>query len=203
MSGRSQPLLLLWCGRHLLIHFSAAALAVVFAVALRGKVSPVGFGEFRRSAGRLWPGRTPLSPPLLRAVAVAVVAGEGLVTVVLAAALLFPAVPVLVGFIGAVALLVAFTVGHAVALRRGRTVACACFGRTSTTVGPVGLVRNGLLIAVGLAGLSAALPGGGVAPGWGMLALALAGAVGGLLLVSLEDLVGLFGTSTVGTRQAG
>lgn len=203
MSGRSQPLLRLWCGRHLLIHFSAAALAVVFAVALRGKVSPEGFGEFRRSVGRLWPGRTPLSPPLLRAVAVAVVAGEGLVTVVLGAALLCPAVPVLVGFIGAVALLVAFTVGHAVALRRGRTIACACFGRTSTTVGPVGLVRNGLLIAVGLVGLSAAVPGGGVAPGWGMLPLALAGAVGGLLLVSLEDLVGLFGTSTVGTRQAG
>ncbi len=202
MSGRSQPLLPLWRGRHLLIPFSAAALAVVFAVALWGKASPAGFGEFRRSVGRLWPGRR-LSPPVQLALAVAVVAGEGLVTAVLAAALLFPAVPVLIGFTGAVVLLVAFSVGHAVALRRGRTVACACFGRTSTTVGPVGLVRNGLLIAVGLAGLSADVPGGGAASGWGMLALALAGAVGGLLLVSLEDLVGLFGTSTAGTRQVG
>lgn len=186
-----------------MIHFSAAALAVVFAVALRGKVSPAGFGEFRRSVGRLWPGRTPLSPAVRLALAVVVVAGEGLVTAVLAAALLFPSVPVLAGFVGAVVLLVAFTVGHAVALRRGRAVACACFGRTSTTVGPVGLVRNGLLIAVGLAGLSAAVPGGAAASGWGMLAPVLAGAVGGLLLVSLEDLVGLFGTSTVGTRQVG
>jgi hypothetical protein len=197
MQPGSRPLPPLRVPHVLLIVGVASALAVVFGVAAGGKVAPGAFADFRRSVGQLWPGRGRLSPSARHGLAVAVLVGEGLVTValvaVVAAAVLSRDVRgwALLGFAGAATLMSAFTVGHAVALRRGRAVSCACFGRSTTTVGPLSLLRNVLLLALGVAGLGLAVAGGGAVSGVSVLPAVLAGSVLGLLLVNLEEIVNL------------
>lgn len=72
-----------------------------------------------------------------------------------AALLLAPAPWAPVGFVLAVALLLAFSAAVARALRRGDAVACHCFGARSTGPADRGtLVRNGALTAAALLGLA-------------------------------------------------
>jgi hypothetical protein len=62
-------------------------------------------------------------------------------------------------------------------------VECRCFGASSAPLGPVHLVRNGLLIAVAALGWAVASAGhAGLAPG-GLAVAALAGAAGAALLI--------------------
>jgi thiol-disulfide isomerase/thioredoxin len=68
------------------------------------------------------------------------------------AGLLLPTETVWWGALGALVLLVAFVVGIAINMARGKRPDCHCFGQLhSAPVGPITLVRNGLLAA--LAGL--------------------------------------------------
>jgi hypothetical protein len=96
------------------------------------------------------------------------------------------------GFAGAAVLLAAFTAGHAVAVARGNAARCACFGRTTSTVGPLSLVRTAALLAVALGGLGLALAGPDRLDPSAALVAVPVGAVLGLLLMNLEDLVALF-----------
>jgi len=207
--GCAQPLLPLQRDGHLLIVGAASALAVVFAAALWGKVSHAGFVEYRRSAGLLWPGSTPLTPTMRHVLAVAVLGAEAVVTVVLIAGVVLT-VPgggwwavwaLSAGFLVAAVLLGAFTVGHAVARGRGRVVPCACFGRTTTTAPAAAMVRNGVLLVVAVAGLVFALLDADVAAAEEVLVAVLAGSVSGLLLVNMEELMGVFGSSRVALRE--
>jgi hypothetical protein len=189
---------------------AAGALAVVFAMAVAGKVSSRTFTRFRRSAAALWPGpgrlgarpattvaavvllaEVAVTGALLWTVAAAVTAGPWPVANDGAGGLVWPVsrAATRVAFAGAALLLAVFTATQLLALRRGRTVTCACFGRADTPVSRTGIVRNAVLIALGLLGALTT-----DRPGTTALALvcAIAGGVAGLIVASLEDIVSLF-----------
>lgn len=90
-------------------------------------------------------------------------------------------------------LLTAFTIAIAVAVRRGHTAPCRCFGASDARLGPRHLVRNTVLLATAIAGLSS--PGHGLPPVAGVAVAAVAGLVGAVLIVSFDDIVDLFAGS--------
>lgn len=98
-------------------------------------------------------------------------------------------------FLGAAALIAAFTAVLVVLIRRDDDVSCACFGASRTPVGPAHLVRNGVLLAVCGLGAAAAAAGPGAAlppepPA--AFAAGLVAVVTGVLLISTDTLAGLF-----------
>jgi hypothetical protein len=166
---------------------------LVFAVSALGKVRGVSaqrsFAESLRPLGLL-PGR------VVPAVAGLVTVAEltvlfGLTGAVAGLVDLVPAVPVvrLGGVAAAAALLCVFTGGIALALRRGSTARCACFGAESRPLGGRHLVRNGLLLLITAGAL--ATPATTVEPAGALLAAA-AGTLVALVLIRLDDLVELF-----------
>ncbi|TDV56244.1 MauE/DoxX family redox-associated membrane protein [Actinophytocola oryzae] len=164
-------------------------LIVVFAFSAETKLTGRGaFAEFRLATARLVPAFRGLAGPL----SVAVVGVEVTTAVLLAV----PATA-RVGLVLALALLGAFTVAVAAALRRGETASCNCFGRSTTPMGARHLVRNALLLAVAGIGLLGGR-GGAEVPG-----LALAGAsavVLAVLVLNLDALTDLFATTPVPER---
>ncbi|GAA2353326.1 hypothetical protein GCM10010170_044600 [Dactylosporangium salmoneum] len=126
----------------------------------------------------------PAPPAAVGPLAVAVVAAEGAIVAALAVGPL-----VRVGFALALGLLGAFTIAIVSAYTREKRVPCACFG-SGSPVGPRHVVRNGILAAVALAGLLTA-GGGPVHLAGAGIALA-AGLIGGLLMITFDDLVELF-----------
>ncbi|GAA3145440.1 hypothetical protein GCM10010466_40630 [Planomonospora alba] len=162
-----------------------ALLAVVFAVAVAGKVrGRAAFGEFVSSIAVL--GVLPRRASA--AAAYALTAAEAAAVLLLAWP---PAVPV--GFAAAVGTLAVLTGGVLAALRRGRRVPCRCFGASAAPLGRVHVVRNLVLAALGCAGLAAWAAAGASAPHPAGVALAIAAAgVGALLVVRLDDLMELF-----------
>lgn len=154
----------------------------VFLAALAGKVrgraAYRGFEASLRALGVL--------PRRLAGVAAAVV------TAVEAAIVVLLAVPgtVAAGFLLAAVLLTAFTTGIVLALRRGTTAPCACFGASVTPLGRVHVVRNLLLLAVAGAGPAAGTGGGTEFAG---VVLAVAAALVALVpVLRLDDLTALF-----------
>ncbi|MER5768476.1 MauE/DoxX family redox-associated membrane protein [Streptomyces sp. NPDC001985] len=158
----------------------------VFLTAVAGKArSRTAFAAFERSLAGL--GLLPAR--LSRAVAVSVIAAESATVV-----LLVPAPTVPLGFALGALLLLGFSAGIALALRRGRRAPCRCFGASAAPLGPVHVVRNLLLAAAGAAG--AVLVAAGPADGWpphpGGAAIACASAlVVVVLTVRLDDLTEL------------
>ncbi|WP_327002071.1 hypothetical protein OHA72_44170 [Dactylosporangium sp. NBC_01737] len=176
---------------------AAGALAVVFAMAVAGKVSRPAFTRFRRSAAALWPVPGRLGARPATALAAAVLLAEAAVAAGLLLVGIVAPRPV---FSAAVLLLAVFTAAQILALRRGRAVTCACFGRTDTSVSRTGVARNAVLIALGLLGAVTA-----DRPGTTALSLvcAVAGGVAGLVVASLEDIVSLFRIPPVPAKGAG
>ncbi|MFI6586828.1 MauE/DoxX family redox-associated membrane protein [Embleya sp. NPDC050493] len=136
------------------------------------------------------PGLVPMRARSTRPIGCAVVAAE-------------TSVPVLVllpptrgpGFVVAGVLLAAFTAAVGAALRRGRRSPCRCFGASDTPLGARHLVRNGVLLAASIAGLSATGldPSADLLPPLAGSAVAVVvGLVGALLIISLDDIVDLF-----------
>ncbi|MEV6398955.1 MauE/DoxX family redox-associated membrane protein [Streptomyces sp. NPDC051907] len=168
----------------------------VFLVAVAGKLrGRAAFDEFAASirAMRLLPRR--LAAPAAAAVA----ATEAAVVVLLAWPAAVPA-----GFALAAALLIVFTAGIALALRRGRREPCRCFGASAAPLGPVHVVRNLFLALAAAAGLVLSLAEGAHWPpnaGAGALALT-AGVIGVLLVVRLDDLTALFTTSPAMSHES-
>ncbi|MFF7791792.1 MauE/DoxX family redox-associated membrane protein [Streptomyces sp. NPDC007991] len=168
-------------------HGVRGLLTAVFLIAVVGKVGRAGaFSAFADSLRPL----AALPGPVVRTVALAVVAVEGAVCL----ALILPYTPAtLAGLLAASALLAVFAVVIARSVGRGTTVRCRCFGRSAASLGRAHVVRNGLLASVAGAGAAAVVTGtaGGSDPG--MVAVAwCAGAVAGGLVTVAEDLVSLF-----------
>nr|WP_051865080.1 MauE/DoxX family redox-associated membrane protein [Streptosporangium roseum] len=167
-----------------------ALLAGVFVIALAGKVrGRAGFDEFVGSIVAL--GMFPRAGSVMAAYAV--LGAEAVVILSLA----LPST-VLLGFAAAMALLAALTAGILAAMRRGRRAPCRCFGASAAPLGTAHVVRNLVLLLAGGAGLTAGAvagdAGAGAHPAGLVLALVTA-AVGVLLVVRLDDLLGLFTTS--------
>ncbi|MEW2298786.1 MauE/DoxX family redox-associated membrane protein [Streptomyces sp. NPDC006655] len=162
-----------------------ALLLVVFLVAVTGKTrSSAAFAEFTSSVVAL----RLLSRRASRTVAAAVVGTELVATVLLAVS-----ATALAGFVVTIGLLLAFLTGITVALRDGRAVPCRCFGASTAPLGPVHVVRNLALAAVGLTGLAAGLVSSAWPPHTGGVAVTAATAViGALIFIRFEDLAFLF-----------
>jgi Methylamine utilisation protein MauE len=162
---------------------------LVFAVSTAGKLRTWrGFVASLRPLGLL-PGR------LVPATAVAVATAEVTVLLGLSAAVagvldLVPAGPVVRfgGLVAAAALLGVLTGGIALALRRGSSAPCACFGASTRPLGGRHLVRNAILLLVAAGAL--VTPAGPVVPAGALLGAA-AGALVAVLLIRLDDLVEL------------
>lgn len=166
---------------------SRALLFGVFIVAAVGKVrGRAAFAAFAASVRtlRLLPGGWSAAA----AAAVAVIEGGTLLLLALPST-------VHLGFGLAVGLLAVFTMGILASMRRGQRVPCRCFGASGTPMGPVHVIRNLALMMAGAVGLVASLvagQGGGPAhPGGVAVALTVA-VVGVVLVVRLDDLMGLF-----------
>ncbi|MGW2699576.1 MauE/DoxX family redox-associated membrane protein [Streptomyces sp. NPDC001340] len=162
-----------------------ALLLVVFLVAVTGKIrGRAAFADFSSSVVAL----RLLSRRRSKAAAVMTVGAE-------LAAVLLLAVPAtaVAGFGVAIGLLLAFVTGIVVALRGGRTAPCRCFGASATPLGPVHVVRNLVLTAVGTAGLTAGLTASARPPEPGGAVVACATAlIVALLVIQLDDLAILF-----------
>jgi methylamine utilization protein MauE len=182
--------------RHVLTLYAGlvATVGVVFVVSAVSKARAPWreFADSLRPLGLLPDGLVPV-------VAVAVAAAElaaavGLGWTLAATARLAPEVPwVAVGsLIGTGALLGVFTVGIALALRRGTVARCACFGAAEQVLGPRHLARNSVLLLVTAAALVLALGGGPVGDPAAALVGAAGGAVVAVVLIRLDDLVELF-----------
>lgn len=162
-----------------------AMLFAVFVAAFAGKVrGRRAFADFRRSVAEF----RVLPPSWSGWAARATIAGEAGVLLLLALPWTVPA-----GFALAAGLLGAFTAAVALALRRGRTASCQCFGASAAPLSATHLVRNLALLAVCLTGLvGGAFPAAAASGRPAGLALALsAGAAAALFAVRLDDVVAL------------
>jgi hypothetical protein len=131
--------------------------------------------------GRVWGRAT------VRGTGVAVIAAEVVIPILLAVPGLARA-----GFAVAAGLLVAFTVAIAAVLRRGTGTACHCFGAAASPLGPVHLVRNGILLIIAGTGLVVGGVGlDGAAPA-GLVVAGAAALVAAVVLTRLDDIVDLF-----------
>ncbi|MEW2512832.1 MauE/DoxX family redox-associated membrane protein [Streptomyces sp. NPDC046870] len=160
---------------------------VLLAAAVGKAASGRSFAAFTSSLDDL--GLVP--PRAVRPVAVAVVAGEALVCLLLAAP--WAGLPAL-GLTGAAVLLLAFATAIACAVARGTRAVCRCFGGAST--GPLGvrhIVRNVLLAGLALAAAGTMpRPDIGSAQPAGLLVAALGGLLVGGCVVALDTIAGLF-----------
>jgi uncharacterized membrane protein YphA (DoxX/SURF4 family) len=157
-------------------------IAVVFLVSVATKVADLP--AFVDSVRQL----RVVPAPLARACAGVVVVAEAAIVLLLAVPV---AATALAGFGLAVAVLVAFGAAITLALRRGRRAPCRCFGRSTVPLGPHHVARNGVLAAVAVLGAVATAGAGPAHPG-GLAVAAVAGAVAGLLVTALDDIVALF-----------
>lgn len=119
------------------------------------------------------------------ATAVAVIASE--MTVVVALALGGPVL--VVGFLGAGALLLAFTYALTVALRHHDVVACNCFGTATARLSRLDLARNALLLSASVAGAATASGSPGRADGPTTVVIVLAGVGAAMVVANLADVV--------------
>ncbi|WP_306744762.1 MauE/DoxX family redox-associated membrane protein [Saccharothrix yanglingensis] len=156
-----------------------ALLFGVFLVALVGKARDPG--AFADSVAVL--SRT--SRRTSRVLAVAVVATEAAVLVLLAVPATVPA-----GFVLAAALLLVFAAGIAWALHRGHRAPCRCFGASATPLGRVHVARNLLLACTGTLAPVADTPPP-PEPGAVLVGLLVA-AVGVLVVTRLDDVAAVF-----------
>jgi hypothetical protein len=89
-------------------------------------------------------------------------------------------------------LLIAFSMWIAVSLRWGQREPCQCFGVSATPLGPVHLIRNGLLLLVVALGWVALMFPGGAVTAVGLALAAPVGMVGAILLIVFDDIADLF-----------
>jgi uncharacterized membrane protein YphA (DoxX/SURF4 family) len=145
-------------------------LVVVMATAVATKLGRGALVELTRTmAGFGLPQHRPL--------AIAVVAAEAASVVALVIAPTF-------GFAAVAALIAAFSLGIARAIREDARVSCRCFGSATTPVSASHLVRNALLFATAIAGAAACWGGGGDG-GW---AWPIIGGVVGVAITSWDEI---------------
>ena len=164
-----------------LVPLCQGLLAVVLVVSATSKLRSVqALRAFTQSLSSMQLVRATQARP----VAIALAAAEAIV----AALLLLPATRD-AGFAGAATLLAVLTGGVAVVISRGTAQPCRCFGDSSTPLSWRHLIRNLLLCAAATAAIAAPH---GEPPLPGTLVALFAGAVVGLLVTAMDDLVALF-----------
>ncbi|MFI7300862.1 MauE/DoxX family redox-associated membrane protein [Streptomyces sp. NPDC050121] len=168
-----------------LVAGARGVLGLVFLVSVVGKVAGrPAFTAFVMSVRSL--GVVP--SVLVRPVARTVIAGEATVCVLMTVPARGAATT---GFLVASALLAAFTAGIAVAVHRGTTAPCRCFGPSTTPLGTPHIVRNVVLCAVGVSGALAVPVDAGARPG-GVVVAGVAGLFAGAVVTQLDHLLSLF-----------
>ena len=163
-------------------------LAAVFALSAAAKLrSATAVADFRRAAAALGGPRLPSDAPAV--LAVVVPAGEA----ALAAALLLTA-SAAAALACAAVLLTGFAAVLTAALRRGESASCNCFGSSRHPVSRAQVVRNAVLTAVALLGLTGAVMRHGVQSiGLPALLVAVVAAGAAVWVVALwDDLAALF-----------
>ena len=161
----------------------------VFVVSAGSKVySRTAFADFRAATARL----TGAGAARARQLAVATVAAE--IAIVLA--MIVPAL-VLLGFAAGIGLLAVLTAAIVGSLRRGQSAPCRCFGASNSPLGTQHVARNAALAAFGVLGIAASLSGGTSSLDIGLACVvAFAALIGVALTARLDDLIGLFRTTT-------
>jgi hypothetical protein len=161
-----------------------ASLAVVFAMAVLGKVAGKGaFTAFTRSVVAMTTVPERQAVLLARATAYA----EGLTALLV---IVPTRVTGLIGCILGALLTIAFSVTIPGSLRRGRQVACRCFGRSSAPISKRHLARNTMLLTLAILG-ALAVPVANPTTLPGALVAVLAGSFLGLVIATFEDLAQL------------
>jgi hypothetical protein len=164
----------------------AALLATVFAVSAFGKArDPRGFAASLEPL-RMVPERARLPA------AFAVLAAEAALVAAFAGYALGLAAVGLAGFAGAALLMAVFTAAVAFSVWRGTSARCHCFGRRGAEFAPRHVLRNAALTGLALAGAFAVAPVGTPLEAAGLLAATATGAVAGVLVIAMDDLVELF-----------
>jgi hypothetical protein len=181
-----------------------ATLWVVFGVSAASKAGSTRQRAFAKSlrALRLLPAS------LVLPVAVAVSCVELVIAVGLAAALLGVVIGAwwalsvaVLGMLLAVALLGVLTAGIVLALSRRSTATCACFGASARPLSWRHVLRNGLMLFVGIVGVAIVV---GVSPaavdsaGAGLAGVA--GVVVAIVLIRLDEIVELFAPTGLAGR---
>ncbi|SFY41774.1 hypothetical protein OH786_38350 (plasmid) [Streptomyces atratus] len=129
-----------------------------------------------------------LPPVLVRPVAAGVVAGELLVSSLVAAPSTATGV---CGLLGAAALVGGFALAIALARHRGVSASCRCFGASSAPLGARHVVRNSVLGVLAVTGAMSAPVGGEVRVEAAVTA-ALCGLLVAAVIMALDDIVELF-----------
>jgi hypothetical protein len=171
-----------------------ALLCTVFAASAYGKVrSTTAWQSFISSLRPL--GFVPAR--LIRPVSIALLAAEGALAIALFWSVLgglakFPGVLAVARWaaVGAVTLLLILTGGVVVAVVRHTKASCACFGVSTRPLGRLHVVRNCTLLIVAVLALLTTY--GQAASAGALLVGAVAGVVGALLIIRLDDLADLF-----------
>lgn len=162
-----------------------ALLAVVFVVALAGKVSGrAGYRAFLESLRQM----DVVPVAALRPVAATTVAAEAAIVSLLLVPVRWTGA---VGLALAGVVLATFTTVVARTVRRGRRTSCHCFGASDTPLGQQHVARNVALTAVAGLGLAASQSAGELELAAASLAI-VAGLVMGALVTVLDDLVALY-----------
>jgi hypothetical protein len=161
----------------------------VFAVSAGSKLySRIVFADFTAATARLTGARVGRA----RQFAIATVAAEFAVVV----ALIVPAL-VLWGFAAGIGLLAVFSAAIVRSLRRGQRAPCRCFGASNSPLGTQHVARNAALAAFCLLGIAAGLSNGAASLELGpACVVAFAALIGVALTARLDDLIGLFRTTT-------
>ncbi|MEU6370055.1 MauE/DoxX family redox-associated membrane protein [Streptomyces sp. NPDC046931] len=171
-------------------------IGVVFLVSAASKAGRSSFAAFVTSVVdmRILP-RGAAAPA-----AVCTVAAEGAVAGLLAA----PARhAVTAGLLLAAGLLAVFTAAIALAVRRGTTVPCRCFGASVTPLGSPHIVRNTLLAGAAAFGAVCSAVAARPAPSpAGVVVPAVLGLTAGALVTRLDDLSALFRPVPSGSGSA-
>ncbi len=160
-------------------------IGTVFAVSAISKVA----GQAAWRAFRSWLSRVPLPLTGTMTVPVALAAAEVAVVPLVAV----PATAT-AGMAAAAALCLTLTFGLAVAVHRGHSEPCRCFGASSQPLGGGQVWRNAVLSAIAAMGAVLGVAGGGApVPMWQIALTIAAGLAGAMLTIFAEDVVALLG----------
>jgi len=133
--------------------------------------------------------------------AVEIAAAVLALTAVVATCVRSPAAPTIavVAMLVAAGVMAVLTAGVIASIRRGSDAPCVCFG-TSTPLGPVHAIRNGLLLMALIVG-AAGTAGAGPAHLLTDVIAALAGGIAATLFIHADDLVDLFASAPSGREE--
>lgn len=170
-----------------------ALLGTVFAVSVVTKVWSKSAWQSYRS----WLGGLPLRLLRLRGTPMAIAFAEFAVVLLVA----YPPTAT-AGLAVALIVCLALTVGLSVALRRGASQPCHCFGQSSEPLGPLHVLRNALLATCALTGVLTASAAGTHSPPASAAGLSVIGGLAAAVIIIFFGDIAALVTSPVSTASA-